>query len=129
MAKLSRDYVVGKNDGLTLAYRLVTEQGIEALKEEINYRGAVDNKLRSGNEIIQEKLDFYRKRLFDSIRVMSVMVLRDEFGFGKERISRFLNNFNFKVDCLGGEDDVHIEDYVNVIEKELGIKITMNWRD
>ena len=49
---------------------------------------------------------------------------------GKERGLRFLKRFDTKVDCLIGDPDdgqtVTLEDYVKVIQKEMGIKIEIS---
>lgn len=58
-----------------------------------------------------------------TILAMSVATLRDEYGFGKERLQRFINRFMIKTDCMS-EGWLTWKDLCDNIEEETGIQIT-----
>ena len=56
--------------------------------------------------------------------MMTCMTLRDEYGFGYDRMNRFIHRFNLKTECL-------VDGYVNwkelqeTIREETGILIPL----
>ena len=64
-----------------------------------------------------------KENCLDTMMAMSVMVLRDEFGFGKKRIEQFIDRFSLKANCLG--EYVKWRDIVTQLEEETGVKITI----
>lgn len=68
----------------------------------------------------------------ESIRAMfgalaiPLVVLRDEFGFGKDRAKRFIDRVIWQYKCVAGEPGKHyvsIEDIVDIAKDELGIDV------
>lgn len=51
-----------------------------------------------------------------------IMVLRDEFGFGKQRIDKFINEFMKLYDAIQ-EGYLDIKDIVKTINEETNVKI------
>lgn len=51
-----------------------------------------------------------------------IMVLRDEFGFGKQRIDKFINGFMKLYDAIQ-EGYLDIKDIVKTINEETNVKI------
>lgn len=44
-----------------------------------------------------------KKTTMDTILILSLFTLRDEFGFGKDRLTRFKARFNMNAECLADE--------------------------
>lgn len=99
MAKLS-DYQSGRNDGLQLALKIIKEGGQQALEQEIKFHGArgINTSLAVKElDIASQKI---KEMTLDTVIVMTIAVLHDEFGFGQTRCQRFMDRFELKSGCL-----------------------------
>lgn len=68
-----------------------------------------------------------KEMTIDTVTIMALHTLHDEFGFGPSRADRFVNRFNEKVECiLDGlftwEDLIH----QNAVELGIDKKIRLN---
>ena len=100
------DYMKGRQEGMSYALKIAREGGLEALEKEIKYRN-IENYWYMGlnkkeTQEVKEKIALRTKGI---VTCVSLLTLRDEFGFGKERGLRFLKRFDTKVDCLIGDPD------------------------
>jgi hypothetical protein len=123
MGKLDA-YASGRNDGLTLACRLVEQGGIEALKKEIAFRNAWGINVAMSHKELEKACEKIKERTLDTMMVLSVATLRDEFEYGQKRCQRFMDRMNRKAECLLA-DMATWEDYTKMIQEELGITITI----
>lgn len=79
---------------------------------------------------IKKGVEQYREGLKEemgtqAIRVvifMSLLILRDKWGFGKKRLRDFVFEFVEQVECLK-KGYVSLEDMINVIQEETGLDI------
>lgn len=94
------DIIQGRNEGMVFALRIVKEQGIEGLEREIQRRGISGINARLTHQEIDEASDRIKMMVLDTVLAMSCMTLRDEFGFGQERLKRFKKRFNDKSECI-----------------------------
>lgn len=115
-----KDYQKGRNDGLAFALKIVREGGQDALEEEIRQRGVTGIHVNLTQEELIQALNPIKGTLVRTILAMSVAALRDEYGFGRERLQRFINRFMQKTDCLT-DDYVTWKDICENIEEETGI--------
>lgn len=97
----------GRTEGLELALRIVKEGGAEALEREMD---------KAAQKI--------KEQILDTVLAMSVMVLRDEFGFGKKRLDQFKARFNLKTECMN-DGLVTWADILEAIRDETGIELTI----
>jgi len=118
-----KKYNWGRNDGLALAMKIVKEGGVEALEKEIKERGVCGIHTNLTMRELEEAMVPIKENCLDTMMAMSVMVLRDEFGFGKKRIEQFIDRFSLKANCLG--EYVKWRDIVTQLEEETGVKITI----
>lgn len=58
----------------------------------------------------------------DTVIVLAVATLHDEFEFGQKRCQRFMDRMSTKADCLT-EDMCTWQDYVEAIRAELGLEL------
>ena len=70
------------------------DNDIDALKAEIKRRGAYHIPLRISISEENEFVSRVRANVLDTVLIMTIAVLHDEFDFGKKRISRFKETFN-----------------------------------
>ena len=109
----------GRTEGLELALRIVKEGGAEALEREMKRRRVpVDH--REMDKAAQK----IKEQILDTVLAMSVMVLRDEFGFGKKRLDQFKARFNLKTECMN-DGLVTWADILEAIRDETGIELTI----
>ena len=94
------DIIQGRNEGMAFALRIAKEKGIEELEKEIQRRGISGINARLTHQEIDEASDRIKMMVLDTVLAMSCMTLRDEFGFGQERLMRFKKRFNDKSECI-----------------------------
>lgn len=127
MSKMN-DYMSGRQDGLLLALKIVKEGGVEALEEEIRFRNITGIHTALSRKDLNEASEKIKARTVDTLTVLSVVTVRDEFGFGKQRLQRFVDRMNLKADCLLS-DMVTWEDFIKDIEEDIGIKLRIRQND
>lgn len=123
MARMDKEEVARRN-GMAYALRIAKEKGIEGLEEEIKYRNITEIPIAIKRDKLNECIENIKLNTIDTILVLSAVTLRDEFGFGKERLARFIERFNLKTDCLVG-DYCTWDDLRQNLEEECGIKLSI----
>lgn len=115
-----------RTDGMEYALRIVKEKGIEALEKEVKVRTWSGISLRITAEEINEASEKIKHMVLDTMTIMTVLTLHDEFGFGRKRIQQFLDRFTLKAECIL-EDYATWQDYQGIIRKELGFDLNLRW--
>ena len=111
-------------DGMYYAYARIQEFGLEEFGEELRWRS------QRGVQLINTKHDqrkFEREvidRMKDVVMVFAVAVLIDEFDFGSEEVSRFLDRLKLKSECLD-EKYLTWDEQKRIIKDELGMEISL----
>lgn len=113
-----------RRSGMMYALKIAKEKGIEGLEEEIKYRNITEIPIAIKRDKLNECIENIKLNTIDTILVLSAVTLRDEFGFGKERLARFIERFNLKTDCLV-EDYCTWDDLRQNLEEECGIKLSI----
>lgn len=122
------DYMSGKEDGLLLAARIVEKDGLAGLEEEIRYRNITGIHTGLARKELEKATTRIKEMTLDTFTVLSVAVLRDEFEFGRKRISRFIERMNLKAECLV-DDMVTWKDFTDDIRQDLGIDLKIRRND
>ncbi|WPB28889.1 hypothetical protein [[Clostridium] scindens] len=122
------DYMSGKEDGLLLAARIVEKDGLAGLEEEIRYRNITGIHTGLARKELEKATKRIKEMTLDTFTVLSVAVLRDEFEFGRKRISRFIERMNLKAECLV-DDMVTWKDFTDDIRQDLGIDLRIRRND
>lgn len=60
----------------------------------------------------------------DTILLLALSTVRDEFGFGEKRMQRLINRMEKKATCLIG-DMATWEDFRETIKEEMGIEVNV----
>lgn len=122
------EYASGRNDGLLLALKIVEEDGVDALREEIKFRGARGiNTALSRKELDKASVKI-KEMTLDTMLALSVATLHDEFDFGAKRCQRFMKRMNLKAECIV-DDLATWDDFIEQIREELGIQIVIRSND
>ena len=90
----------GRTEGLELALRIVREGGAEALEREMKHRRVTGIKVPVDHREMDKAAQKIKEQILDTVLAMSIMVLRDEFGFGKKRLDQFKARFSLKTECM-----------------------------
>lgn len=123
MSKMT-DYQAGREDGLLLAERIVKEGGLERLQEEIKYRGITGVHTQLAKKEIEKASEVIKMTTVDTILLLALSTVRDEFGFGEKRMQRLINRMEKKATCLIG-DMATWEDFRETIKEETGIEVNV----
>ena len=102
MARMDKEEIA-RRSGMMYALKIAKEKGIEGLEEEIKYRNITEIPIALPRAKIDECIENIKLNTIDTMLILSAVTSRDEFGFGKERLARFIERFNLKTDCLVGE--------------------------
>ncbi|SHM77376.1 hypothetical protein SAMN02746066_03262 [Anaerosporobacter mobilis DSM 15930] len=116
-----KDYMNGQNAGMDYACKIAKEKGTDALVEECKFRKKTGIPITVERKKCDEAIERIKMNTIDTIRILSLCVLRDEFGFGKDRLKRFAERFEKKTDCLVDEF-VNWEDIIENIKEETGLE-------
>lgn len=119
-----------RREGMSYALRYAREHGIEALESELKRRGAYNIPIRISDKDLKAFTDNAKMMLLDTVLILASMTLHDEFGFGKDRLQRFIKRFNFKAECIG-DDYTTWQDQIDILKEECGLeyKLRMNDKD
>lgn len=74
---------------------------------------------------VKETVDRVSREAFERMMVLSLLVLRDEWGFGEVRMDRFIDQLSTLVDDVGA-GRLSMDDITATLEEELGIEFM--WR-
>lgn len=129
MAKRDKEYEA-RMQGMLYSVNVVKESGLEALEKDINKRGVLKAPLAYTDKQIDEFWKQLSENLYATMTCVTGMVLHDEFGFGKQRLHKFREEFqkatnaSLDLDWLGGHYTT-LEDYaVYLNEKyDLGLDV------
>lgn len=123
MSKMT-DYQSGREDGLMLAEKIVKEGGLERLQEEIKYRGITGIHTQLAKKEIEKASEVIKMTTIDTILLLALSTVRDEFGFGEKRMQRLINRMEKKATCLIGNMATW-EDFRETIKEETGIEVNV----
>lgn len=127
MARVN-DYMAGREDGLQLALSIVKERGIEGLEEEIRFRNITGIHTMLAKKDLDKATMKIKEMTIDTFTILSVATLRDEFGYGMKRLTRFIDRMNLKAECLL-DDMVTWQDFIDNIKEETGIELKLRRND
>lgn len=128
MAKKDREMQQYRNDGMAFALKIAKEKGIEALEKEVAYRKATFLPSAVQEKDVTKFVDETKMNCLDTVLIMSMMVLRDEFDFGEKRLNRFKERFNKKADCIVANNATW-KDLQEILQEETNIKTTIRNAD
>lgn len=92
-----------RREGMSYALRIAKEKGIEGLEEELKFRNAVNIPVGVSQKQVNDFVEETKNTILDTVLLMSVNCIRDEFGMGKTRCERFVKRFNSYSESLVGE--------------------------
>jgi hypothetical protein len=79
--------------GMERALRIVKNDGVEELEKKVHFRNATGIESRITTKEYSAGLDTVKAITIDTVTTMALAVLYGEFGFGKQRLERFMETF------------------------------------
>ena len=119
-----KDYDRGRNDGLAMALRIVESDGIEGLRREIKFRGVTGIHTTLAKKELDQASKQIKEMTLDTMIVLAVATLHDEFDFGQKRCQRFMDRLELKAGCLI-DDLATWTDYIKAIKDEIGLELSI----
>lgn len=112
--------------GMEYALRRIRETSIEEFEREMKWRNENGISLPLTQQTINEGSWKIKARTIDTTLCMAMLVLHDEFGFGKAKLERFRERFNLKTSCMG-DDMVSWGDFRKILRDECGIEMEIRF--
>lgn len=119
-----KDYDRGRNDGLAMALRIVEKDGIEGLRREIKFRGVTGIHTTLAKKELDQASKQIKEMTLDTMIVLAVATLHDEFDFGQKRCQRFMDRLELKAGCLI-DNLATWPDYIKAIKDEIGLELSI----
>lgn len=126
MSKQS-EYQRGREDGLDLALRIVRQDGLQGLEDEVKFRNITGISTSLAKKDLNQACTAIKERTLDTFTILGIAVLHDDFGFGEKRCQRFMDGLNRGADYLL-EDLATWDDYIQAIKEETGLKLEIRWK-
>lgn len=114
--------------GMMYAYRQIKAHGMDYFERELKNRGAYHIAAPITNADITAASRAIREQTYDTMTVMSLLTLHDEFDFGKKRLERFMRRFESKTNALAA-GHLQWEDYTGILRDECGINIHIRYNE
>ena len=127
MAKRDKEYE-SRMQGMLYALNVSKEHGVDYLEKEIKKRGVIKSPLAYTDKQIDEFWKQLSENLYATMTCVTGMVLHNTFGFGKQRLHKFREEFlnatnkTIDLDWLG-ERYVRLEDYAIELNKRYNLGI------
>lgn len=118
MARISKEELA-RIQGLQRALEIAEARGIEGLREEVRLRSATKFPIKCDMKDVQAALEEIQDNILSTVLLMSVLVLREEFEFGKKRIERYSDKFKANTEQLHS-GDLTWRDTLEAMEQETG---------
>lgn len=99
---------------------------VESLKKEIKRRGAYGIPISISQAEERNWMDRARMNSVDTVLILSLITLHDEFKFGTKRLNRFKERMNLKAECLA-EDYTTWDDQIKILADECGLDLSIRW--
>lgn len=122
MAKVDAKIHAARMSGAAWIVDFIEKNGMDAAKLELKRRGAQYIPMEIDNDRLRDFEYRVKCNTIDSVVILTAAVLRDEFGFGQQRLDRFMERFDQKTDCIY-DGDVTFMDYAEVLKEETGIEL------
>ncbi len=124
-----QDYIMqGRNEGIAFCNKLVADKGPEELERVTRQRNLAGLRTLIDPKDLDKDLINIKMQILDTVLIMSLIVLKDEFDFGTKRLDRFKKRFNDKTECLESGHVTWI-DMIELIQEENGIELQLREND
>ena len=113
-----------RREGLAYALQIAKDRGIEGLEEELKFRNCTNIPIGINRKAADEAIQGIKEQTCDSITILAISTLHDEFGYGQKRAQQYIDRFEKKAECLA-EDYCTWQDHIKMIKEELNLDLTI----
>lgn len=114
--------------GMMYAYKQIKAHGMDYFERELKNRGAYHIAAPLTNADLGAAAKGIREQTYDTMLVMSLLTLHDEFDFGTKRLERFMGRFEIKTNALA-TGHLQWADYTGILRDECGIDLHIRYRE
>lgn len=111
----------GRNEGMVYALNYAKENGLDELGEDIRIRNISGIPISVSRNEARKFIDETKNNCIDTILIMTMNVLVDQFDFDEEQLKDFKRRFNLKTECLL-EEDINWNDLQQILIDEMNVK-------
>lgn len=111
-------------EGMAFAFKVAKEKGFEGLEQEIRFRNITKCPITIPKSAMDDFINEVKTTTLETVLIMTIAVLHDEFGFGQKRCQQMVDRFNKKAECLA-DDYCSWRDYIDMIKEEIGIELNI----
>lgn len=111
-----------RTEGMKIALQIAEKDGIEGLRKDVAFRDNTGISLRMTKAELDEATKEIKRKCIENVYAIVFMTIRDEFGFGKDRLTRLYERLNSRAASMI-EDMIEIDEYRKQLEIETGVKI------
>ena len=117
--------------GMVYACRIAQEKGIDYLVQEIKRRGVTKVDLYCTDKVLDDTWNGISENIFNNILITALYVLHNQYGFGKDRLNKFLDALQKATDTLldldyMGEHYATLEDYAVELNEKYKLGLDVN---
>lgn len=105
-----------RRDGMKYVLKLAKDKGVNAVKEELERRCIRAEKIKVSNQEVSNFVKQVQTTVVDMVFGVTILTIREAFGFGLERMDRFFKRFWLKAECT--EDGLVTWDEQNSILRD-----------
>lgn len=117
-----------RREGMAYALDVAKKRGLEECERDLKMRGATQMPLSMPKKAVDEAVERIRNCTLDTVLILTLVTLRDEFGFGEKRLRQFMKRFDSKTDCLTG-DFATWQDMKDILSEECNIHLEIRAND
>ena len=121
MSRLSK-VEQARRDGMDYAYRLMKEQGIEALEKRVDRNRKTFAPAFVNESSLHEFEDYVKHNCIITFMCITAMLMRDKYGFGNKRMAEFSLSFHNLADSID-RDYLTYNDILKTIKDETGVDL------
>ena len=115
-------------EGMAQALRIAKAKGVEGLEEDLKMRNITGLPCAVSRAAMDECIMNIKYNVVDTFTILVAYTLHEKFGFGRERLGRFIEAFNFQAECLD-EDYCTWEDQIKILRQECGLELNIRKND
>ena len=119
MAKISREEIA-RRSGMLFGWKILKENGIDALEKEFEYREETHTPLCLTKDEAEQYIQGPKHRSTDTIMVLAMITLLDEFGMKKKRLEKFRGVYEKKAMEYLERPHIELKDNLAEMKKRIG---------
>lgn len=115
-------------EGMAQALRIAKANGVEGLEADLKMRNITGLPCRVSKSVLDEVVMRVKNNMTDTFVILLAYTLHCKFGYGRKRLERVIEAFNFQAECLS-DDYCTWEDQIKVLQEECGLDLEIRWNN